>query len=130
MAGGATQPSWDEIRKAAQFACNVLFASPEDGVHIQFNDERTFKREQPKGVDEAAKQAVGSIYDTPLGKKQLGLFKAGVKFQAEQGYSREAEVKEDAGGYPYINEIELYDYDNDKPLAKKGDKVIVQIRKA
>lgn len=32
------------------------------------------------------------------------------------------EVKVDAGGYPYIGETELYDYDNDIPLAKKGDK--------
>lgn len=28
----------------------------------------------------------------------------------------------DAGGYPYIPEIELYDYDKDVPLAKEGDK--------
>ena len=37
----------------------------------------------------------------------------------------EREVKEDAGGYPYIDATELYDYDNDKPLAKAGDKVKV-----
>lgn len=37
----------------------------------------------------------------------------------------EREVKEDAGGYPYIDVTELYDYDNDKPLAKVGDKVKV-----
>ena len=36
----------------------------------------------------------------------------------------EREVKVDAGGYPYIScDIEFYDYDNDKPLAKKGDMV-------
>lgn len=28
----------------------------------------------------------------------------------------------DAGGYPYIPQIELYDYDKDIPLAKEGDK--------
>lgn len=40
----------------------------------------------------------------------------------------EREVKIDAGGYPYINcDIELYDYENDKPLAKEGDKVKVLI---
>lgn len=38
-------------------------------------------------------------------------------------------VKEDAGGYPYIPVIELYDYDNDVPLAKKGDKVKIIIVK-
>ena len=35
----------------------------------------------------------------------------------------EREVKEDAGGYPYIDATELYDYENDKPLAKAGDKI-------
>lgn len=28
----------------------------------------------------------------------------------------------DAGGYPYIPQMELYDYDKDIPLAKEGDK--------
>lgn len=28
----------------------------------------------------------------------------------------------DAGGYPYIPQLELYDYNKDEPLAKKGDK--------
>lgn len=28
----------------------------------------------------------------------------------------------DAGGYPYIPQMELYDYDKDVPLAKEGDK--------
>ena len=37
----------------------------------------------------------------------------------------ERTVKEDAGGYPYIEATELYDYDNDKPLAKAGDKIKV-----
>lgn len=37
----------------------------------------------------------------------------------------EREVKVDAGGYPFIEATELYDYDNDKPLAKAGDKVKV-----
>lgn len=41
LVGGATQPSWDDIRKAAKFAYDVLSASKEDEVHIQFNDDRT-----------------------------------------------------------------------------------------
>lgn len=41
----------------------------------------------------------------------------------------EREVKVDAGGYPYIDATELYDYDEDKPLAKEGDKVKVLIIK-
>lgn len=43
----------------------------------------------------------------------------------------EIEVKEDAGGYPLVplEAIELYDYENDKPLAKAGDKVRVIVIK-
>jgi hypothetical protein len=56
-------------------------------------------------------------------------FRAGAEWMAGQGYTREVEVKEDAGGYPYISCIELYDYDKDEPLFKPVDKVVVQIRK-
>lgn len=60
-----------------------------------------------------------------------GAFIAGAKWQEEQIMKDaiEREVKEDAGGYPYIDATELYDYDNDKPLAKAGDKVKVLIVK-
>ena len=38
-------------------------------------------------------------------------------------------VAVDAGGYPYIPQIELYDYDKDIPLAKEGDKYKVVLIK-
>ena len=41
----------------------------------------------------------------------------------------EVAVHIDAGGYPYTPEIELYDYDNDVPLAKEGDKYMVVLIK-
>jgi hypothetical protein len=41
----------------------------------------------------------------------------------------DVEVKVDAGGYPYIPQMELYDYDKDIPLAKEGDKYKVIILK-
>ena len=42
----------------------------------------------------------------------------------------DAVVKIDAGGYPYVDRtIELYDYDKDIPLAKRGDKVKVLVIK-
>ena len=41
----------------------------------------------------------------------------------------EREVKVDAGGYPYIDATELYDYDEDMPLAKAGDKVKIIVVK-
>lgn len=57
------------------------------------------------------------------GKRQA--FKAGAQWQKERMLNNaiEREVKVDAGGYPYIDVTELYDYDKDKPLAKEGDKV-------
>ena len=40
----------------------------------------------------------------------------------------DAVVKIDAGGYPYVDStIELYDYDKDIPLAKRGDKVKILV---
>lgn len=55
----------------------------------------------------------------------------GAKWQKQQMMKNavEREVKVDAGGYPYIDATELYDYENDKPLAKAGDKVKVLIVK-
>ncbi|MBO7509973.1 MAG: hypothetical protein J6T35_02210 [Bacteroidales bacterium] len=41
----------------------------------------------------------------------------------------ERAVKVDAGGYPYIDAIELFDYTEDKPIFNPGDIVIVNIRK-
>ena len=58
-------------------------------------------------------------------------FKEGAKWQEEQIMKDaiEREVKEDAGGYPYIDATELYDYENDKPLTKAGDKINILIIK-
>ena len=39
----------------------------------------------------------------------------------------ERDVKVDAGGYPYIDATELYDYTEERPLAKGGDKVKIII---
>lgn len=41
----------------------------------------------------------------------------------------EVTVYIDAGGYPYIPQIELYDYDKDVTLAKEGDKYKVVLIK-
>lgn len=56
-------------------------------------------------------------------------FKAGAIWQREQMMAKavEREVKVDAGGYPYIDATELYDYVDEEPLAKAGDKVKVLI---
>jgi hypothetical protein len=55
------------------------------------------------------------------GKRQA--FKAGANWQKQQMIAKAVDgvVKIDAGGYPYIPQMELYDYDKDVPLAKEGD---------
>ena len=49
---------------------------------------------------------------------------AGMEKMKEQLMTKaiDAEVKIDAGNYPYIPQIELYNYDKDIPLAKEGDR--------
>lgn len=56
---------------------------------------------------------------------------AGMEKMKEQMMAKavNAQVKIDAGGYPYIPQIELYDYDKDVPLAKEGDKYKVVLIK-
>lgn len=58
-------------------------------------------------------------------------FKEGAMWQKEQMMTNAIEVTVyiDAGGYPYIPQIELYDYDKDEPLAKDGDKYKVVLIK-
>ena len=55
----------------------------------------------------------------------LDAIEYGMRLQKEKMMTKaiDVEVKVDAGGYPYIDKtIELYDYDKDVPLAKKGDR--------
>jgi len=56
----------------------------------------------------------------------------GMRLQKEQIMKDaiECEVRVDAGGYPYIPQLELWDYDEDVPLVEKGDKVKVIIIKS
>ena len=57
--------------------------------------------------------------------------KFGAQWKEQQMMTKavDVEVKVDAGGYPYIPQIELYDYVEDIPLAKKGDKYKVVLIK-
>ena len=77
-------------------------------------------------LEEAAcEYADGENPTCPCEECLIKTFKAGAQWQKERILNNavEREVKVDAGGYPYIDATELYDYDKDKPLAKKGDKV-------
>jgi len=75
---------------------------------------------------EKEKDEIISVYD-----RHAGLVD-GAQWQKKQMMKDAIErvVKVDAGGYPYIDgTIELYDYSEDKPLAKAGDKVKIIIVK-
>ena len=59
------------------------------------------------------------------------MFVSGAKWQIAKlmGNATEVTVHIEAGNYPYIPQIELYDYDKDVPLAKEGDKYKVVLIK-
>lgn len=90
-------------------------------------------KETSKDLEEAAtkyarKQLSNPDYPTYNDEYEMECaFEAGAQWQKQQTMKDaiEREVKEDAGGYPYIDATELYDYENDKPLAKAGDRVKV-----
>ena len=61
----------------------------------------------------------------------LDAIEYGMRIQKEQMMTNATEVTVhiEAGNYPYIPQIELYDYDKDIPLAKEGDKYKVVLIK-
>jgi hypothetical protein len=65
------------------------------------------------------------------GYAMLDAIEFGANWQKQQMMAKavDATVHIDAGGYPYIPQIELYDYDKDIPLAKEGEKVKVIVIK-
>lgn len=110
------------------------------------NDIVGMESSLPSDLDEAAEKKARDIFETlekhDIGEEKnrvlFGLLELealaltfshfGAEWMAGQGETREVEVKEDAGGYPYIKKIELYDYDKEEPLFKAGDKLIVQLK--
>lgn len=59
------------------------------------------------------------------------MFVSGAKWKIAKlmANATEVTVHIEAGNYPYIPQIELYDYDKDVPLAKEGDKYKVVLIK-
>lgn len=67
---------------------------------------------------EKVKEETLCVYDYHAG------FVDGVNWHKDQMMAKSVDVTVhiEAGNYPYIPQIELYDYDKDIPLAKEGDK--------
>ena len=124
----------EEIIQAISDDETMPFIQPEQLAQIVAFVINNYQPSLPSDIDEAELKYVESMDNPPANQEEERIiyqtFKAGAEWMAGQGWSRELEVEEDAGGYPYIDKhIELYDYDTDTPLAKKGDKVVVHIRK-
>ena len=108
------------------------------GIAVNMAVDALRKHEEPTSDDleEAAKNHAYSCHtDKATGERIAACiydFKAGAQWQKEKitKDAIDATVKVDAGGYPYIDAtIEMYDYDNDFPLAKEGDKVKIIVVK-
>ena len=85
------------------------------------------KKEEPVSEDlnTVAKEFANNITEKIGYRLQLRravCFGAKWKEQQLMAKAVDAIVHIDAGGYPFIPQIELYDYEKDIPLAKEGDK--------
>lgn len=71
------------------------------------------------------------VRDYPEWKDIETACKLGAEWMRKQMMTNATEVTVhiEAGNYPYIPQMELYDYDNDVPLAKEGDKYKVVLIK-
>ena len=115
------------------------------GLAVQMAVEALRKQEEPVSEDlEEAKETQWAAmeYTSSVAKSSTSVrdwctndvvdaFKAGAKWDKQQMLKDAVErvVKVDAGGYPYIDNTELYDYTEDRPLAKAGDKVKIVVIK-
>lgn len=92
-------------------------------IHEYFNEEPVSEELEKASIIHSEIVRNTSVIDED--------FIDGAKWQKEQMMAKAIDVTVhiDAGGYPYIPQMELYDYDKDIPLAKKGDKYKVVLIK-
>ena len=146
----------DEVKKIREEVVGIinsinLFTPDEDGKNSSYEAGKLdvaskilqiidSMQEEPvsEDLEEAAKHYLYSniLYDdvyvgNPTDKDCIEMFNAGANWKEQQLMAKavDATVHIDAGGYPYIPQMELYDYDKDIPLAKEGEKVKVIVIK-
>ena len=113
-----------DIQKYDDGSCMYIFA--DGSLHSVGNNEIELVEESVREeLEEAAKRY--SDNEDPICTCEeclIKTFKTGAMWQKEKMMvnATKVTVHIDAGGYPYIPQMELYDYDNDVPLAKEGDK--------
>lgn len=128
----------------AQGAFTEGYLIGQESVLEHFENFVNSLQEEPVSEDlkEAANNYAVTVYnnylDNPKAFENIDAdtlnedaFKAGAKWQEQQlmASGTDVTVHVDAGGYPYIPQMELYDYDKDIPLAKEGDKYKVVLIK-
>lgn len=132
-------------------------AAIQEGDNVRYNEDlgcrvnlsqlkRVAKKEEPVSEDlkKAAEQDVCEAVNTcsAIGipndhipswvqDAMVNEFIHGAQWKDKQLMAKAVDVTvhSDAGGYPYIPQIEFYDYDKDIPLAKRGDKVKILVIK-
>ena len=133
----------EDLEEAAHKYADIRMSNYETAFYAFMSGaqwkEQQFEKERLKHCDELTKEQaqIESNFVTQHLKKNnrtptfIDAIEYGMKLQKKQMIkdAYEREVKVDAGGYPYIPQMELYDYDKDEPLAKKGEKVKVVVIK-
>ena len=132
----------EKIRKEVERMHNLLPIVDGDNISLNYADRicTTLEmyidslQEEPvnKDLEYASEKYACRFSSSKYGHDKVkDAFIAGAKWQKEQMTKDaiDAVVHIDAGGYPYIPQIELYDYDKDIPLANAGDNVKMIIMK-
>ena len=120
---------WDGYECCAKGLLRELEDMQKEPISEEF--EKALAEEWQGYVDRGA-ATVDALEDNTQELAFAKGFYRGANWQKEQFLAKaiDAVVKIDAGGYPYVDRtIELYDYDKDIPLAKRGDKVKILVIK-
>ena len=120
---------WDGYECCAKGLLRELEDMQKEPISEEF--EKALAEEWQGYVDRGA-ATVDALEDNTQELAFAKGFYRGANWQKEQFLAKAIDtvVKIDAGGYPYVDRtIELYDYDKDIPLAKRGDKVKILVIK-
>ena len=101
-----------------------------EGVELFSEDESdNFDEEFAKTLGEREEILPNGERFTAFDLYKVALHFCGWKKRQMMKDATDVTVHIEAGNYPYIPQIELYDYDKDVPLAKEGDKYKVVLIK-
>ena len=105
---------------------NAVITKEDGKIHIRWKYD--INRDAPKSSSEVGENDITTIErNTPIASvlgdnntQDLGTI---------DSITKRMLVKKDGGGYPYIERLDLYDYDKNEPIMQAGERVIVTITK-